>query len=212
MKLERASEHVARSRVNRKNFSRAGAHALVPTLVTPTQARRQYDLALGAKEDSNDARSTNALRCALILFGNLAGRLKTLWPGGKATRQGMLRACENVKICESVKAICTWCREHRWYRYSNSLAQGVDFRGKVCCRAATSIMRQGSEVKSKKSAPNAKGASRYKRKQSWRHIDLVDFKTPPSLPASAEAAPHSPHKIEMSATIGGALPPAMQAR
>ena len=75
LKLERASEHVARSRVNRKNFSRAGAHAPVSTLelVAPTQARRQYDLALGAKEDSNDARSTNALRCALILFGNLAG-------------------------------------------------------------------------------------------------------------------------------------------
>lgn len=74
----------------------------------------------------------------------------------------MLRACEKVRICESVKAICTWCREHRCCWYSNSMAQGVDFRGKVCCRAATSRMRQASEVKLKKSAPNAKGASRYK--------------------------------------------------
>lgn len=74
LKLERASEHVVRSRVNRKNFSRAGAHALVSTLelVTPTQAHQQYDFALGAKGDSNDARSTNALRCALTLFGNAA--------------------------------------------------------------------------------------------------------------------------------------------
>lgn len=74
IELERASEQVAGSRVNRKNFSRTGAHALVSTLelVTRTQARQQHDLASSAMEDPNDARSTDALRCALILFGDSA--------------------------------------------------------------------------------------------------------------------------------------------
>jgi hypothetical protein len=68
---------------------------------------------LGAKEGSDDARSTDALRCALTFF---ARARQDGWRHGsqrkEAIRQRLLRACENLRICESVKAICTLCREH----------------------------------------------------------------------------------------------------
>ena len=51
-----------------------------------------------------------------------------------------------------------------------------------------------------------------KAKLAAHRLGRLQAETPPSLPASAEAAPHSPQQIEMSATIGGTLPPAMQAR